>query len=148
MPKYAVLVNGRNVWTRMLQPRFQARLYWGPILWLLEPWFWKLLYRQRIEPSSFFTTRRVDAASPEAAARKAEALTVDEVRVLCANPPEQPFWIGTYDIREDPSMPQEKMPGAGFTWYEQDNEDAEETALEIEWTANFSDAADPGRQRD
>jgi len=62
----------------------------------------------------FYTTRFVQATSPEEAARMAEALVADELRAIVANG-ERPFGIAVEEVWEHSDAAQ--GTGSGFTWY-------------------------------
>ena len=65
----------------------------------------------------FYTTRFVEAVSPEQAAEKAEALVADELKALVANG-KRPFGIAIDAVWAHTGAAHDT--GHGFTWFELD----------------------------
>lgn len=79
-------------------------------------WFGRLR-RTSERLRGFYTTRFVEAVSPEQAAEKGEALVADELRALVVNG-ERPFGIAIEAVWAHSGQAHE--PGRGYTWFDLD----------------------------
>jgi hypothetical protein len=98
MPYYGVLIRGSGVWLRMLKRR-----------WL------GLRQETYQEKNGFYTTRFVQAESPEEAERQVLAAVPDEVRAIYANRQGEAFQLFIEEITELQDEPE--GPRSGFTFF-------------------------------
>ena len=96
MPKYTFIINGQN---------------------------FKMKFDDNVQCSGFFTTRRVEEKDVEIA----EKLALDSIRTelegLVLNDRDDPPMLYTDQIFEVESFEGEPVPGEGFTWYDEKEEE-------------------------
>lgn len=100
MPKYAVLLEGKGCLLRT-----QENLM-------------GIFQRPRVKPMGFFTTRFVEAQTPQEAGKLAIELVRQEVATVLANEPNDVWQLFIDEVWEDIEQFDLRAPGAGCTWYE------------------------------
>lgn len=97
MPKYKVSLRGTGCWLHT------GRSFRG------------LGRRQPPRRVGFYTTRFIEADSPEEAGRRAVESVTQEVSAY--HLPDRPWSVTVEDVHEDEAGFEMHAPGAGFSWY-------------------------------
>ena len=80
--------------------------------------FLGLFRRPKIKCMGFFTTRFVEAASPQEAAQKATDMVHQEMKTFLSNGPQDPWTLSVVEVWEDAQQFDSYAPGSGCTWFE------------------------------
>ena len=94
----------------------------------------------------FFTTRFVEADTPDAAEHAAVELVRQDTRLrgIVRNAPTDPPMIYLDSLSEIPSFDGCPTPGAGYTWFSDDNQDQRAQPARRRFVGGLDDELNPG----
>ncbi len=98
--------------------KYAIRLEGGVCLVKVQERFLGVFHKRQIKAKGFFTTRFVEATSPDEAASKAIEAVRDEMNAFLSNDSQDLWTLSVVEVWEDAQLFDAHAPGSGCTWFD------------------------------